>query len=229
MSQKHPTTTIEKEFELERVILFSDAVFAIAITLLIIDIKWPEGEHLAGEAESKLQLVSPMIKSFGALVISFFFIGRFWSLHLQLFRLLQKYNQALIKRNLFFLFFIVTFPFTAAGLAGHIRPGFLLPLYCYFVNIIMVSTAHFLLCRYIVKEKPSLAVEGFAAEKKYFYVRSLYTTLALAATFVVLIIATMIFDGRIEYVTWTPASVALFLGLARKKINKFKPAHIDDY
>ena len=74
MSQKHQTTALEKEFELERVILFSDAVFAIAITLLIIDIKWPEGEHLSGEAESKLKLVAPMIKSFGALIISFFFI-----------------------------------------------------------------------------------------------------------------------------------------------------------
>lgn len=59
--------------------------------------------------------------------------------------------------------------------------------------------------------------------------RSLYTTLALTATFIVLVIATIVFDGKIEYVTWTPASVAVFLGLARRRINRYKPANVDDY
>ncbi|HVU55569.1 MAG TPA: TMEM175 family protein [Puia sp.] len=228
MSHKHPSTAIEREFELERVALFSDAVFAIAITLLIIDIKWPEGgEH--GAEDSPWKHIQPMFLSFAALVISFFFIGRFWSLHLQLFRMLKKYNQGLIKRNLLFLFFIVTFPFTAAGIAGHVREGFLLPLYLYFINITALSAAHFALCRYIVREKSSLSVEGFAAEKKYFYMRALYTTLALAATLVVLIIVDLASGGKLEYVTWTPASIALFLILARKKIKKYKPANVEEY
>ncbi|HVV06717.1 MAG TPA: TMEM175 family protein [Puia sp.] len=226
MSHKHPSTAIEREFELERVALFSDAVFAIAITLLIIDIKWPEGGEHAGSPWKHIQ---PMFLSFAALVISFFFIGRFWSLHLQLFRMLKKYNQGLIKRNLFFLFFIVTFPFTAAGIAGHVQEGFLLPLYLYFINLTAVSAAHFALCRYIVKEKTALSVEGFAAEKKYFYMRALYTTLALASSLIVLVIADLILGGKLEYVTWTPASVALFLMIARKKTKKYKPADVDDY
>jgi len=227
MSHKHQQTAIEKEFELERVALFSDAVFAIAITLLIIDIKWPENEHHA--EGTPWEHIQPMFLSFAALVISFFFIGRFWSLHLQLFRMLKKYNQGLIKRNLFFLFFIVTFPFTAAGIAGHVKDGFLLPLYLYFINITALSASHFILCRYIVREKSALAIEGFAAEKKYFYMRALYTTLALACTLVVLIIADLTFNGKLEYVTWTPASVAVFLIIARKKIKKYKPADIEDY
>jgi len=227
MSNKHPSTAIEREFELERVALFSDAVFAIAITLLIIDIKWPEGEHGAGVSPWKH--IQPMFLSFAALVISFFFIGRFWSLHLQLFRMLKKYNQALIKRNLFFLFFIVTFPFTAAGIAGHVQEGFLLPLYLYFINITALSAAHFALCRYIVREKTALSVEGFAAEKKYFYMRALYTTIALAATLVVLVIVDVTTGGKLEYVTSTPASVAIFLLIARKKIKKYKPADVEDY
>jgi uncharacterized membrane protein len=227
MSHKHPSTAIEREFELERVALFSDAVFAIAITLLIIDIKWPEGGHEAGVSTWKH--IQPMFMSFAALVISFFFIGRFWSLHLQLFRMIKKYNQGLIKRNLFFLFFIVTFPFTAAGIAGHVQEKFLLPLYLYFINVTAVSAAHLFLCRLIVKEKSGLAVEGFAAEKKYFYMRALYTTLALLCTLVVLVIMDFSFDGRVEYVTLAPASIAVFLLLAQKKIKRYKPSDIDDY
>ncbi len=103
MSNKHHPDTLEKEFELERMILFSDAVFAIAITLLVIDIKWPElPESLAGL--DKLHIMKPTIFSFLGFALSFFFIGRAWSIHLRLFRLLRKYDQGLINRNLFFPF-----------------------------------------------------------------------------------------------------------------------------
>ena len=85
------------------------------------------------------------------------------------------------------------------------------------------------MCRYIVKEKSALSVEGFAAEKKYFYMRALYTTLALVCTLVVLIITDICFDGKPEYVTVAPASVAIFLMMAQRRIKKYKPVDIDDY
>src|SRR5882757_7317893 len=104
----------KKDFELERVSLFSDAVFAIAITLLVIEIKWPELPENAKSIEWDRAL-GPMAFSFIGFVLSFFFIGRFWQVHLRLFRLIKRYDEGLINRNLLFLFFIVTFPFTASG------------------------------------------------------------------------------------------------------------------
>src|SRR3954449_6877017 len=150
---------IEREFELERVILFSDAVFAIAITLLIIDIKFPDLPEKLDNVDY-LKLFKPLIFHFLALCISFFFIGNFWSRHLRMFKYLKEYNQGVIQRNLFFLFFIVTFPFSAEGIAGNIRPDFTLPLYIYMSNIALCSVMHLSLCNYIFHKKPQLSVKG---------------------------------------------------------------------
>lgn len=65
---------LQKEFELERMILFSDAVFAIGITLLVIEIKFPDVHR--GESTSEIfQKFIPTIIGFLAFILSFFFIG----------------------------------------------------------------------------------------------------------------------------------------------------------
>jgi len=222
MSNKHPPSSLEKEFELERMILFSDAVFAIAITLLIIDIKFPElPEQLVGV--NKLKLFWHTIASFIAFAFSFFFIGLSWSVHLALFRLLRKYDQGLINRNLLFLFFIVTFPFTASAVAGHLRANFYFPLYLYMGNLAMVSIAHFILCRYIIRQRPSLTVEGKEKEKKYFYIRSKYNAIVLGSIVLLLIAFGAVMPGQSLYFTVTGLLTSFLMVLARKKANKYKP------
>jgi uncharacterized membrane protein len=214
---------MEREFEMERIILFSDAVFAIAITLLVIDIKWPElPENLAGIHWDRV--IGPVAFSFIGFGLSFFFIGRFWTVHLRLFRLVRKYDQGLINRNLLFLFFIVTFPFTASGLFGHLQTGFILPLYFYLGNLVLVPAANFQLCRYIFYDKPYLSVEGEAAEKKYFYIRSLYTTLAMVAMLAVVVVVALLFPQRLDLVGYSCVSGGLFLRIANKKAGKLRPA-----
>lgn len=212
----------KKDFELERVSLFSDAVFAIAITLLVIDIKWPElPENLKGVQWDRA--LGPMAFSFVGFVLSFFFIGRFWQVHLRLFRLIRKYDEGLINRNLLFLFFIVTFPFTASGLFGHLQAEFELPLYLYLANLLLVSAANYHLCRYIFHLKPYLGIEGEPAEKKYFYIRSLYTTLAMAGMVVVVTVVSLIFRGRMEIIGPSCAVGGIFLRIANKKSGKLRP------
>ena len=83
----HLHSELKKEFQLERMILFSDAVFAIAITLLVIEIKVPEidkhfvNDHLLGEAMAHL------IPKFVGFFISFILIGFYWILHHRMFGL----------------------------------------------------------------------------------------------------------------------------------------------
>lgn len=219
MTERRHSNGLEKEFELERVMLFSDAVFAIAITLLVIDIKWPElPERLAGVKWDRA--LGPTIFSFAGLVLSFLSIGHFWSQHLRLFKLLIKYDQGLIARNLLFLFFIVTFPFTASGLLGHIREGFLLPLYVYLGNVVLVSAAHLNLCWYMLRRKNFLTVEGKKEEKKYIFVQSRNATFAMLATVVVVGIANLVFPEKWYIACYSCALSGLFLSIGNKKAAK---------
>ncbi len=101
---------IKKEFQLERVIFFSDAVFAIIITIMILDVKLPEVERYSSDAEAKnafLRLL-PKLAGYG---VSFYAVGRLWMKHLRIFSFLKDYNLQLISINLLFLFSVSLFPF----------------------------------------------------------------------------------------------------------------------
>ena len=213
---------IEREFELERVILFSDAVFAIAITLLIIDIKFPElPENLKNV--NYLRLFRPLIFHFLALCISFLFIGNFWARHLQMFKYLQQYNPGVIRRNLFFLFFIVTFPFAAGGIAGNIRSDFPLPLYVYIVNVALCSAAHLSLCNYIFYKKPQLSVKGHDDDKKYIFLRSKYFTILVFVVLFVAIVIYILFPDQFQYSFLSLYLLPIGVFIMRGKLKKYKP------
>ncbi|HXL58596.1 MAG TPA: TMEM175 family protein [Chitinophagaceae bacterium] len=220
----HPSEKeiIHREFELERVILFSDAVFAIAITLLIIDIKFPElPENL--EHVDYLQLFKPLIFHFLALCISFFFIGTFWSRHLRMFKYLRQYNQGVIVRNLFFMFFIVTFPFSAEGIAGHVRPGFVLPLFIYIGNVALCSAMHLSLGYYIFYKKPQLSVQGHDNDKKYIFLRSKYFTIIIFFVLFIAIIINIFFPQNYQLSFYSFYLLPIGVFIMRRKLKKYKP------
>ncbi|QDA59927.1 TMEM175 family protein [Hymenobacter jejuensis] len=100
------------EFQVERMILFTDAVFAIAITLLIIEIKVPEMHHpTEQEALGALFRITPKFVGF---FIGFFIIAIYWVAHHRIFRFVHSYDSKLIWINILFLLSIVVMPFTTA-------------------------------------------------------------------------------------------------------------------
>jgi TMEM175 potassium channel family protein len=84
-----------------RIEAFSDGVFAIAITLLILEVKVPH----APEAEP-VQLLAALLglwPSYLALALSFTMIGIYWTNHHYIFKLFEKTDHGLNLRNLLFL------------------------------------------------------------------------------------------------------------------------------
>ena len=108
------------EFQLERLILFSDAVFAIAITLLAIELKVPEFHKELITDSDLVNGLEHMIPKFIAFLISFLIIGQYWSIHHRLFGFVVNYNLRLLWLNLFFLLAIIIMPFTTAFYSEYI-------------------------------------------------------------------------------------------------------------
>ena len=220
MSDKQ--TELQKEFELERMILFSDAVFAIAITLLIIEIKFPEVPRNASSAEL-FKLFKPVLIRFLGFILSFFFIGLMWARHLKIFKYLRNYDNGVIFRNLVLLFFIVCFPFTASGLTEHIRPHFLLPILVYIINIACVSISQFFLCSYLFKNNSKLSVDRFEPEKNYILMQSKFSAFTLFVAVVIIFSVSFIFPGNVTYVLYSFYAIPLIMLFMRKYLKKYKP------
>src|SRR5215211_7689421 len=91
-----------RALQLERIVFFSDAVFAIAITLLVIEIKVPQLEHAASSRDFAVALIR-LIPSFVGYFFSFLVIGAYWVGHHKIYGQIVDWNYGLIWRNVFFL------------------------------------------------------------------------------------------------------------------------------
>jgi uncharacterized membrane protein len=116
--------------EYDRVLFFSDAVFAIAITLLVVDLRVPDLPARLIHAGQQLREAEPRIFAF---FLSFAVIGLFWSGHHTIFRYITALDRSLILINLLFLGTIAFLPYPTAllGAAGtHQAPATILYAAC---------------------------------------------------------------------------------------------------
>lgn len=108
----------EPDRDLDRIVFFSDAVFAIAITLLVLDIRVPYlSEDLVAE-ELGASLLALWPKYLGY-VISFLSIAVFWNIHHRIFREIKGYDGTLILLNFLFLMFVAFLPFPTSLLGEY--------------------------------------------------------------------------------------------------------------
>ncbi len=130
--------------ETARLEAFSDGVFAIAITLLILEIKVPSADTAGLAAE-----LSRQWPSFLAFFISFAFIGIMWLNHHRLFTHIRKTDDILLLLNLLLMFGVCVIPFTTALLAAHLgHPGARTAVVIYNAAYFGIGAAFFLLWRY---------------------------------------------------------------------------------
>lgn len=215
---KNEEQEIKKEFQLERVILFSDAVFAIIITIMVLDIRLPEGIKHADPNHLRsafLELI-PKALAYG---LSFVLVAKFWLSHLKMFSHLKDYDAKLLVHNLGYLFSVSLFPFAVTLISGNI--GLQSAVYGWgiytYAGIILISTlSQTMLSHYLIANRDRLCFEPakVADVLKYKALKFNFITIPVA----VLLMVGIGFLGYPTYYSMFPLGLYGFtMGLLYKK------------
>lgn len=117
-----------------RLVFFSDAVFAVALTLLVFGLRLPVGVRSRDLVSALAIQVGP---SLVALLITFVVISSFWRVHHRIFTQIARYDSALITINFIFLLGIVLQPFTTQLLSFYGDTAIAVALYALLLGVTM--------------------------------------------------------------------------------------------
>ena len=159
---------------LDRINSFSDGVFAVAITLLVLSIAVPalEGAHTNANL---LRSLSDVWEHFFAYALSFVIIGGFWYRHHALFDELDRYDSVFVVMNLALLMFIVFIPYPTSMIGKYSDIGLAVAIYS---GTLMVSCVLMGAMALYATKGARLVNADFNFEYSYAYV-SRYATVAL--------------------------------------------------
>jgi len=126
--------------EKNRLEAFSDGVLAIIITIMVLELKVPEGDDL-----SALKLRLPVFLSY---VLSFIYVGIYWNNHHHLLHSTKRISGGILWANLHLLFWLSLFPVTTAWVGeNHVAP---MPTAVYGFVLLMAAIAYYILQRMII-------------------------------------------------------------------------------
>ena len=138
MAKKNSTTT--NYMNKTRLEAFSDGVLAIIITIMILEIKVPEGHEFAD--------LKPLIPKFLSYVLSFIYVGIYWNNHHYLIHSINKVNGKILWANLHLLFWLSLIPVATGWMGEHNFAKASMALYGFV--LLLCSIAYFILQRIII-------------------------------------------------------------------------------
>lgn len=206
---------LRKEFQLERLILFSDAVFAIAITLLVIEIKIPEVHNEELSEKKLLSALRDLIPKFIGFLVSFLLIGQYWMVHHRMFGYVINFNQRLIWLNILFLLAIALMPFSTGFYSEYAGMPVITPVIFYTCNIAWLGIVNFFMWRYLSHPRHRLT-ENLSPQL------ARYSSLRAITVPVIFIICSIVYTQSPLIAAFIPLTIPLILrfvfGPMKKKI-----------
>jgi uncharacterized membrane protein len=119
---------------------FSDGVLAIIITIMVLEMKVPHGADVT--------VLGPLIPVFLSYVLSFTFVGIYWSNHHHLLYAVRQVNGRILWANLHLLFWLSLIPFVTGWMGENRFAAW--PVACYGVVLLLAAIAYFILTRVLI-------------------------------------------------------------------------------
>ena len=136
---------------------FSDGVIAIIITIMVLEMKAPQGTDLAS--------LSPMLSVFLSYVLSFVYLGIYWNNHHHMLHVAEKVSGDILWANLHLLFWLSLIPFVTGWMGeNHFAPA---PTAIYGVVLFMAAIAYLILQRTIISRHGQDSLLAVAIGKDY--------------------------------------------------------------
>jgi uncharacterized membrane protein len=124
---------------------FSDAVIAIIITIMVLEMRAPHGGDLAS--------LRPLLPVFLSYALSFLFLGVYWNNHHHLFQAARHVDGMILWANLHLLFWLSLVPFVTRWMGeNEFAP---VPVAMYGVDLILAAAAYYLLTRALIRRHGS--------------------------------------------------------------------------
>ncbi|MFA6046620.1 MAG: TMEM175 family protein [Phycisphaerales bacterium] len=132
---------------------FSDGVFAIIITIMVLEMKAP-----ATDSAATATSLMPLIPTFVSYLLSFIFVGIYWVNHHHLFMASRKVNGSVLWANLHLLFWLSLFPFTTSWVGQtHFAP---VPVGFYGVALLLAAASWDILRRTLIRHHGEQSLLG---------------------------------------------------------------------
>jgi uncharacterized membrane protein len=119
---------------------FSDAVIAIIITIMVLELKVPHGDSF--------QSLLPLVPIFLSYVLSFVYVGIYWNNHHHMLQACRKVSGSVLWANLHFLFWLSLFPFVSGWMGENHFAA--MPSALYGVVLLMAAIAYWVLQQTII-------------------------------------------------------------------------------
>lgn len=190
-----------------RIEALSDGVIAIAITLLVLELKVPDVmEHHSNQRMlEELLALRPALLTY---MITFLIAGAFWYLHHLTFHFIKNVDGVLVWINLMFLMFIALLPFSA-GLMSHL---FVHPVSQFFYFGNQLAIAVLLNIHWQYAKWKHLTVEGQRADED----RLTFRVALSAAVFAASLVTAIFFPAH----SWVPFPAFLIVGWVVEKLRR---------
>ena len=180
---------------------FSDGIIAIIITIMVLELRVPHGHG------GSLAVLKPLIPVFFSYVLSYIYLGIYWSNHHHLFKAVHRINGRILWANLLLLFWLSLIPFTTAWVGVNHMESW--PVALYGVILLLAAISYSVLTRSLIShhgrnsllakavgkdEKGNLSVVLYAAAIPLAFIN----TWISCAMYILVAVMWMVPDERIE-------------------------------